>query len=143
MLKIYTLLDKAELEDILERHRLAPENRIAQKTLAKCITEIVHGKDNATAIENLTNLLFDKNTNFADFSTDEISEFAKFLPIIPKDTDLVDALVATGLAESKKKAREFIAAGAISINGTKVNETLILNQTAIIKKGKNKFAVVK
>ena len=143
LLKIYTLLGKIELEDILKHYRLAPENRLAQKTLAKCVTEIVHSKENAEAIENLTNLLFDKNTNFADFSTDEISEFAKFLPIIPKGTDLVDALVATGLAESKKKAREFISAGAISINGTKVNETILLNQTAIIKKGKNKFAVVR
>jgi len=142
LLKIYTLLDKSEIEDILKHHSETPENRLAQKTLARCVTEIVHGKENAKAIENLTNLLFDKNTDFAEFSTDEISEFAKFLPTITKGTDLVDALVTTGLAESKKKAREFISGNAISINGIKVNESLILNQTAIIKKGKNKFAVV-
>lgn len=142
-LKIYTLLEKPEIEEILSRHFASPEQRIAQKALARSVTEVVHGKENADAIENLTNLLFDRNTNFADFSADEITEFAKFLPTINKGTDLVDALVATGLADSKKKAREFISAGAISINGTKVSDTLILNQTAIIKKGKNKFAVVK
>lgn len=143
LLKIYTLLEKSEIEDVLKRHFESPEQRIAQKTLAKCVTEIVHSKENAEAIENLSNLLFNKETNFADFSTDEITEFAKFLPTIEKGADLVDALVSTNLAESKKKAREFIAGGAISINGTKVNDTLILNQTAIIKKGKNKFAIVK
>lgn len=143
LMKIYTLLEKSEIEDILKRHFEAPEQRIAQKILAKNVTEIVHGKENAEAIENLTNLLFDRNTNFADFSSDEITEFAKFLPIVQKGTDLVDALVDTGLAESKKKAREFISAGAISVNGVKVSDSLELNQTAIIKKGKNKFAVVK
>ena len=142
LFKIYTLLDKTGIEDILKRHFEAPENRIAQKILAKCVTEIVHGKENADAIDNLTSLLFDKNTNFADFSTDEITEFAKFLPIVSKGTDLIDALIDTGLAESKKKAREFVSAGAISINGAKVNETITLDQTAIIKKGKNKFAIV-
>ncbi|MBR0467304.1 tyrosine--tRNA ligase [Candidatus Saccharibacteria bacterium] len=143
LLKIYTLLDKPEIEDILQKHQTAPEKRLAQKILAKKITEIVHGKKNADTIENLTNLLFDKNTGFTDFSTDEISEFANFLPTISKSINLVDALITTGLAESKKKAREFISAGAISINGTKVTEDIALNQTAIIKKGKNKFAIVK
>lgn len=143
LLKIYTLLDKNDIEDTLRRHSEHPENRFAQKTLAKNVTEIVHGKENARAIENLTNLLFDKNTNFADFSTDEISEFANFLPTISKNVSLVDALTITNLAESKKKAREFISAGAISINGTKITEDITLNQTAVIKKGKNKFAVVK
>ena len=56
---------------------------------------------------------------------------------------MVDLLASTGLAESKKKAREFIAGGAISINGVKVTEEIDVNQTAIVKKGKNKFAVVK
>lgn len=143
LLKIYTLLDKNDIETTLRRHSEHPEDRFAQKTLAKNVTEIVHGKENAKAIENLTNLLFDKNTNFADFSTDEISEFANFLPTISKNVSLVDALTVTNLAESKKKAREFISAGAISINGTKTTEDITLNQTAVIKKGKNKFAVVK
>lgn len=143
LLKIYTLLDKPEIEDILQKHQAAPEKRLAQKILAKKITEIVHGKENAASIENLTNLLFDKTTNFADFSTDEISEFADFLPTISKGINLVDALTTTGLAESKKKAREFVNAGAISINGTKITEDIMLNQTAILKKGKNKFAIIK
>ena len=142
LLKIYTLLDKPEIEDILQKHQTTPEKRLAQKILAKKVTEIVHGKENADTIENLTNLLFDKNTNFADFSTDDISEFASFLPTISKGINLVDVLITTNLAESKKKVREFISAGAISINGTKITEDITLDQTAIIKKGKNKFVIV-
>ncbi len=140
LIKIYTLLNKDEIEDILARHREHPELRLAQKALAKGVTEIVHGKDNATAVINLTKMLFDKD---ADFTADEIAEFANFLPTVERGVNLVDALVITGLAESKKKAREFIAQGAISINGTKIKEEITLDQLVLIKKGKNKFAATK
>ena len=143
LLKIYTLLEKPEIEDIMARHQAQPELRIAQKALARGATEVVHGKAAAEAIINLSNLLFSRDTDFAAFTADEISEFATFLPTVSLGTNLVDALALTGLADSKKKAREFIAQGAISINGTKVQDEIDLNQIAIIKKGKNKFAVVK
>ena len=143
LIKIYTLLDKEEIEDILARHAEAPEKRIAQKALARGVTEVVHGRENAEAVENLTAMLFNRDTNFAEFSGDEIKEFGKFLPIVEKGLSLVDILVMTGLAESKKKAREFISGGAVSINGEKVTEEITVDQIAIIKKGKNKFAVVK
>lgn len=143
LIKIYTLLDKEEIEDILARHAEAPEKRIAQKALARGVTEVVHGRENAEAVENLTAMLFSRDTNFAEFSGDEIKEFGKFLPVVEKGLSLVDILVMTGLAESKKKAREFISGGAVSINGEKVTEEITVDQIAIIKKGKNKFAVVK
>ncbi len=143
LIKIYTILEKDEIESILAEHKAHPELRIAQKALAKGATEVVHGKENAAAIINLSDLLFNRDTNFAEFSEDEILEFANYLPLVNKGTNLVDALVSTGLAESKKKAREFIAQGAISINDEKVKEEIDLNQTAIVKKGKNKFLIVK
>ncbi|MBQ3321210.1 tyrosine--tRNA ligase [Candidatus Saccharibacteria bacterium] len=143
LIKIYTLLSKDEIEEILKKHKETPEKRLAQKALAKGVTEVVHGIKNAKAIENLTELLFNRETNFAEFTEDEISEFAEFLPVVRKGTLLVDALVDTGLAESKKKAREFISGGAVTINGVKVLEDVKLEQIAIVKKGKNKFLIVK
>ena len=143
LIKIYTMLDKDAIDDILAQHAKDPSRRIGQKALARGVTEVVHGLGNAEAVENLSNLLFDKSTDFDNFSADEISEFAEFLPVVKKGAELVDALVSTGLAESKKKAREYITGGAISINGTKVTDEITLKDTAIIKKGKNKFAIVK
>ena len=67
--------------------------------------------------------------------------FLKYLPTTGKGVMLVDALVENGVVESKKKARELVAAGAITINGAKVKEDIKLEQTAIIKKGKNKFLI--
>ena len=142
LLKIYTLLEPAEIDDILNRHREHPEMRIAQKALAYGATKVVHGAGCAEAVENLSNTLFSKETVFSEFSEDEIREFSAYLPVKAKGTQLLDIIVETGLAESKKKAREFIAQGAISINGTKVSDDMPVNQTAIVKKGKNKFAIV-
>ena len=143
LIKIYTLLAPEEIDDIIARHKEAPENRIAQKALAHGVTTVVHGAGAAAAVENLTATLFNRDTDFTEFSEDEINEFAAYLPVVSKGTALVDVLVNTGLAESKKKAREFIAGGAVSVNGVKVTSEVDINQTAIVKKGKNKFAVVK
>lgn len=142
LLKIYTLLEPSEIDDILNRHREHPEMRIAQKALAYGVTKVVHGAGSAEAVENLSNTLFSRDTDFSEFSEDEITEFSAFLPVKAKGTQLLDVLTETGLAESKKKAREFIAQGAISINGVKVSDDMPVNQTAIVKKGKNKFAIV-
>ena len=143
LIKIYTLYSPEEIDDILKRHAEAPEKRIAQKALARGVTTVVHGAAAAEAVETLTETLFNRDTDFSEFSEDEITEFAAYLPVVAKGTALVDILVSTGLAESKKKAREFIAQGAISINGTKVTSEIDVNQTAIIKKGKNKFVIIK
>ncbi len=143
LIKIYTLLEKEEIEEILVKHREAPEKRIAQRALARGVTEVVHGAKNAEAVENLTTLLFSKDTNFGEFNADEIKEFAEYLPTVERGANLVDAMVENGLAESKKKAREFISQGAVSVNGAKVTDEITLEQTAIVKKGKNKFLIVK
>ncbi len=142
LIKIYTTLSRDEIEDILARHKDAPENRLAQKALALGATSVVHGRVAAEAARNLTETLFSRDTDFSAFSGDEIAEFAAFLPVVPRGTMLVDALVSTGLADSKKKAREFIAAGAITVSGAKIKEDLALTEPAIVKKGKNKFCVV-
>ncbi len=143
LIKIYTLLEKDDIEGILAKHQEHPEERIAQRALAYGATEVVHGKENADAIENLVKVLFDKKTNFAEFSEDELSEFAEYLPVANKGSMLADVLVGNGLAESKKKAREYLAQGAITMNGVKVQDNMALSQVAIIKKGKNKFVIVK
>ena len=143
LLKIYTLYEPAEIDQILEEHRAHPELRIAGKALAKGATIVVHGADAASAIENLTQTLFSKDTDFSAFSSDELTEFSAYLPVVAKGANLVDILINSGLADSKKKAREFIKGGAISVNGTKITEEIALNQVAIVKKGKNKFAIVK
>ena len=141
LLKIYTTYDKPEIEKILAEQNEHPEKRVAQKALARGATEVVHGKEAADAVERLTEKLFAKE---ASFTEKDIEDAAKVLPTQPLSVSLVDDLVCTGLASSKKEARTFIKAGAVSVNGKKVtDEDKVLNAPAILKRGKNKFAVVK
>lgn len=142
LMKIYTLLSQNEIEDLLTRHRLVPEQRIAQKALAQNVTEVVHGSTSAQEITKLSELLFDKTTDFSKFTTFQLKRFANFLPTTAQGQDLVDVLVSTGLASSKKKAREFITSGAISVAGTKATKNFCISYPALIKKGRNSFAIV-
>lgn len=141
LLKIYTLLMPEEVEAVMKEQTEHPERRAAQRALARGATEVVHGREKAEAVEALSARLF--GGDLAELTADEIGEFAEFLATVPQGTGLVEALVATGLASSKSEARKLAAAGAISVNGVKVREDLELAQVALLKRGKNKFAVVK
>ena len=141
LLKIYTLLMPEEVEAVMKEQAEHPERRAAQRALARGATEVVHGREKAEAVEALSARLF--GGDLAELTADEIGEFAEFLATAPQETGLMDALVATGLASSKSEARKLAAAGAISVNGVKVREDLELQQVALLKRGKNKFAVVK
>ena len=140
LLKIYTLYDRTTIEKTLKEHAEAPEKRIAQRALALGATSVVHGEVTAGKIAELSDRLFGKELTFSE---NEIEEFSGLLPNVPLGVSIVDDLVVTGLAPSKSEARNLVNAGAVSVNGEKVlDETKVINFPAIIKKGKNKFAII-
>ena len=141
LLKIYTLLGPEEVRSVMAEQAEHPERRVAQRALARGATEVVHGRERADAVEALSAQLF--GGDLAELTADEISEFGEYLATVPKGAGLVEALIATGLASSKSEARKLMAAGAIAVNGVKVREEVELTQVALLKRGKNKFAVVR
>lgn len=141
LIKIYTTYDKEKVEAILAEQAEHPEQRVAQKALAWGVTAVVHGEAAADAIANLTERLFGGKLN--ELAEDEIIEFGEYLACAARGTGLFDALVATGLAASKSEARKLAAAGAITVNGEKVAEDTPITQVALLKRGKNKFAIVR
>ena len=140
-MKIYTLLSKDEVKALMIEQEEHPERRAAQKALAFGATEVVHGLKNAQAVAALTERLF--AGDLTGLAEDEIMEFGEYLAVAAKGIKLFDALVATGLASSKSEARKLTAAGAITVNGVKVAEDVEVAQVALLKRGKNKFAIVK
>ncbi|MBR3204355.1 tyrosine--tRNA ligase [Candidatus Saccharibacteria bacterium] len=144
LLKIYTLIEKPELEKLMEKHQSAPEQRLAQKSLAFGATSVVHGEDNAKAVEKLTSVLFDKNADFSALTPEDFNSFSNFLPSVELGTNLLNALVSSSLCSSKTEARKDLKNNAVSINGEKVHEEdFVLKTPGIIKRGKNKFAIIK
>lgn len=140
LLKIYTLYEKDEIEEIMREQAEHPERRVAQKALAKGATEVVHGQVATEAVVNLSERLF--AGKLEELSEDEICEFGEYLAKAQRGMGLFDALVATGLCASKSEARKLATAGAITVNGVKITEDAPIEQVAILKRGKNKFAVV-
>lgn len=141
LMKYYTLLNKDEVEALMAEQRAHPEERKAQKALAYGVTEVVHGRENTEAVVALTEQLF--GGDLASLTEDEIGEFGRYLATAERGAKLFEALVATGLTTSKGEARKLAAAGAITVNGTKITEDVEIMQTAILRRGKNKFAIVK
>jgi tyrosyl-tRNA synthetase len=106
------------------------------------VTEVVHGADAAKSAEKITAILFGDG-QVSDLSTDELDLLSQSFPTATKGTQLLDILVETGLAASKGEGRKLLAGNAISVNGEKVTEDQPINDTALIKRGKNKFALVR
>lgn len=139
--KYFTFVAPEELDEILNKHRKNPGARYGQARLAELITAIVHGEDAALSAKKITAIVFGDG-KLTDLSTDEVELFAKSFPTATFGS-LIDILVATGLASSKGEARKLIAGNAISINGQKVTADQAISELSLIKKGKNKFALVR
>ncbi|MDO5480979.1 MAG: tyrosine--tRNA ligase [Candidatus Saccharibacteria bacterium] len=138
LLKIYTTYEPDEIESVMVEQKKAPEARVAQKMLARGVTEVVHGKELTDEVILLTEQLFSREKNDID-----IDVAKKLLPNVEKSENILEGLVKTGLAKSKSEARKFIKGKAVSLNNEKItDENAVLKKTGILKKGKNKFAVV-
>lgn len=140
LIKIYTLLDKNSVELIINKHNQARSERWLQKVLAREVTDLIHGITRRQSVERVTAVLFGKE-NFSSLSTDDISELAIEIPVSHMGT-VVSALVAAGVVASNGEAKRLISAGAISVNGSRIEEDMHLNVPSLIKKGKNNFILV-
>ena len=143
LLKIYTLLPREEIEDILKRHQDAPEKRLAQKALAKNATAVVHGSEAAKNITWATDFLFSKSPDYIEENLLALERAIGSFAWNATDS-LLDLLVKTSLASSKSEARKLLKSGAISFNGEKLSdESFRPSAAGVLKRGKNKFALIK
>ncbi len=115
LIKIYTLLDKSTIEDIIAEHRVNPGARLLQKTLAREATSLIHGVDRCHAVERVTTVLFGGEP-IDSLNTSQIEILAQEISTQPLNQSLQNSLVAAGAAASQSDARRLIAGGAISVN---------------------------
>jgi tyrosyl-tRNA synthetase len=140
--KVYTLLDQAAIAEMRSQVAQNPGARQAQKTLAREVTKIVHGEDRTASVERVTTTLFGGGS-FDDLHDDDLNVLAGEIPTAPIGTSLIEALVSSGNAASNGEAKRLIDGGAVSMNGDKATEDFIINSTALLKKGKNNFILVR
>ena len=146
-LKKLTFLNKEEIEKLEVSLNEHPEEREAQKALAREIITFLHGEEEYNKALNISESLFsDKIWNL---SSEEIISSIKDVPRfdVEDNTNLINLLVNEKIVSSKREAREMISGNAISINGKKeINlEKVITKSDAIegkvllIKKGKKNY----
>ena len=150
-LKIYTFLSKEEIEELEAKNKEHPELREAHKALAREIITFLHGKEEYEKAVNLADHLF--NNKFNDLSKKDIEALFKGQEIkeVEVGLNIVDLLLNMEMVKSKREAREFIQAGAISINGEKVTDLettinkdmFIENTYIVVKRGKKNYYIGK
>jgi len=128
-----------------------PGSRLAQKTLAFSVTEIVHGEEIAHIVSNVSEILFGNRT-IADLTEGEQVVLLKNAPVYSakEGTSYVDILVESKLASSKREAKTFIESGAITCNGERVDKVaavVALPETGsnllLVKRGKRQMCLIK
>lgn len=149
-LKKLTFLSKEEIEEIEKRHNENPGLREAHKILAREVITDIHGKEEYEKALKLSQVLF--SGDIKELTSKEIEEVFKGVPTYETEPGktLIDVLVESHAASSKREAREFINNGAISINGDIVKDEncLIDNSKAIddkyiaIRRGKKKYYLI-
>lgn len=142
-LKIYTLLSKDKIEQLIKEFKTNPGGRVAQKTLAYETTKLVHGADRADSVVRATEVLFGAG-KFSELSGNEVDMLKAELPTVNVGDSLPATLVEAGLASSNTEAMRFITDGAVQINGLKAVANSTIDFRAgpnLLKRGKNRFAI--
>ena len=150
-LKYFTFLEKEEINRLEQSKNEAPHLREAQKALAENVTKFIHGEAALKDAIRISKALF--SGDLKSLSAKELKEGFKDVPQVTlstKTTNIIEALIETGIASSKRQAREDVNNGAIYINGERQqsvdyelsSKDLIEDEITIIRRGKKKYFMV-
>jgi tyrosyl-tRNA synthetase len=157
---IFTFLDKAEIDELIEKHRQEPHLRQLQKRLAQEITSFVHGAEQWEKAVNASGILFGNSTE-EDLKQLDETTFLELFEGVPQaqvsradidaGIDIVDLLnEKTGFMKSNGEARRALGENSISVNREKVSEgfnvgasNLINDRFILLQRGKKNYFVVR
>ena len=146
-LKVFTFLTRAEIEQYQQQVEAEPFKREAQRRLALEVTELVHSREEAVSAQDAAIALFGAG-DIRSLDAKTLRSALNELPNaeVSKGSLVVDALLATGLCESKSEARRAIEQGGVSVNKTKIDsDTAVLDDAldgnqAVLARGKKSLA---
>jgi tyrosyl-tRNA synthetase len=160
-IKIFTLLGREEIENLIAEHNKMPHERLLQKRLAEEVTMMVHSRSELDAVIEASQILFGKGTTESLRKMSE-NTFLSVFEGVPsfdiKKEMLADGITFTSLCAeqsqvfaSKGELRRMVQGGGVSINKTKVEDPdqpviadLLLNKKyLLIQKGKKNFYLLR
>lgn len=145
-LRYYSFMSLSEIDALEAEDAQRQGRKQAQQVLANELTELVHGKAALAAVQRISEQLF--SGDVARLGESDLAQLAQDgMPssTVCGETDLVTLLVSCGLANSRRIARELLAAGAISLNGVlKQDEQLSANDRLfgrylLLRRGKKQY----
>ena len=151
MLPQFSLRSMDEINEILIEQRARPESRVAQRTLARELTELLHGEESAVAAEQAADVLFGANPISASpaalhLIASEVSGSAMGKAALG---DAVSVLVLTGLATSNTEARRLLTQRSVRANGEQIDEhtkldkiPLLHSRWLLLRKGKTAYHLI-
>jgi tyrosyl-tRNA synthetase len=144
-LKLFTLLEDNEILETMKEQQLYPGTRVAQRRLAYTVTSLVHGDGDANSAQAISEVLF----GTGELSSIDANQLKNTAPMcaVAAGISIVDALVQSGLASSKREARQFVEDGAVTLNNMKVGERVLdvtdfRDSVALLKRGKRNVCVL-
>jgi tyrosyl-tRNA synthetase len=155
-LKYFTLLPREEIAAIEEQHKERPESRVAHKTLAKAVTEMIHGESAAAEAIRASDILFGgglggiSESTFNEIVGEVPSRKVERARLEGTGLPVLELLVHSGLASSKGQARKDIEGGGIYVNNVRemnlqraiTGGDLLFGCYLLLRKGKRTYAVI-
>ncbi|HSB93778.1 MAG TPA: tyrosine--tRNA ligase, partial [Flavitalea sp.] len=157
-IRIFTFLEKAEIESLIKAHQANPGARELQKALAKEVTSFVHGRNEyEKAIETTAKLFQAQDKPVEQMSIEDLEalegvvKFEYDLERITSGVDVVSFLAESGILSSKGEARKLVQNGGISINRQKISDIsmqvtdkhLLQQVYILVQKGKKNYYLVR
>ncbi|OLR91775.1 tyrosine--tRNA ligase [Actinokineospora bangkokensis] len=152
-LRLFTFLDREEIEALERDTAERPHLRAAQKRLAEEFTTLVHGKRETEQVVAASQALFGRG----DLAGLDLSTLDATMAEAPTGTarladgpTIVDLLVVSGLADSKGAARRTVKEGGAYVNNAKVTDEgwqpaeqdLLHGKWLVVRRGKRNTAGV-
>lgn len=151
-MKIFTFIEREEIEAFEITVQEEPHLRKAQLRLAEEMTSLIHGQEALDQAIRISKALFsgDLKTLTANEMKDAFKDVPSF-EMAKEDKNIVDFIVDSGVSPSRRQAREDVTNGAISLNGERVTDTAYEVSAAdrlddaftIVRRGKKNYKMVK
>ncbi|MBO0602922.1 tyrosine--tRNA ligase [Sporosarcina sp. E16_3] len=151
-MKIFTFIEREEIEAFEITVQEEPHLRKAQLRLAEEMTRLIHGQEALDQAIRISKALFsgDLKTLTANEMKDAFKDVPSF-EMAKEVKNIVDFIVDSGVSPSRRQAREDVTNGAISLNGERVTDTAYEVSAAdrlddaftIVRRGKKNYKMVK
>ena len=157
-IKIFTSLDKATIDALVDEHKQDPGRRLLQKRLAEETTVLVHSQEALDMAIEASNILFGKSTKESLLKLDEQTLLDIFdgVPHFNVTADqlgqpAVEILTQTApVFSSKGEMRKMVQGGGVSLNKEKLaafdrvitSDDLIDGKYLLVQRGKKNYYLI-